>query len=138
MNQNRERMKEALLSIFKLDVITSFKRFLEGELSIMLYLYSNYGDKVNPSEIAKSLNITKGRVTALLSSLIDKEYIKMSLDNNDRRKLNVSLTELGLTEINKEINSTDKYIDDILNKMGDEKTEELITTLHYISQKAGE
>lgn len=138
MNQNRERMKEALLSIFKLDVITSFKRFLEGELSIMLYLYSNYGDKVNPSEIAKNLNITKGRVTALLSSLIDKEYIKMSLDNNDRRKLNVSLTELGLTEINKEINSTDKYIDDILNKMGDEKTEELITTLHYISQKAGE
>ncbi len=138
MKQNRERMKEALLSIFKLDVITSLKRFLEGELSIMLYLYSNYGDKVNPSEIAKNLNITKGRVTALLSSLIDKEYIKMSLDNNDRRKLNVSLTELGLTEINKEINSTDKYIDDILNKMGDEKTEELITTLHYISQKAGE
>ncbi len=52
-------------------------------------------DELNPSEISDRLGVTRNTISSLIRSLEEKNLIQRQLDNNDRRKFNISLTATG-------------------------------------------
>lgn len=54
------------------------------------------GDVVTPSEMAKRLLVTRAYTTALTDKLVSKGLISRRPDKNDRRVVNISLTEKGM------------------------------------------
>lgn len=59
----------------------------------MLALKHN-GDKPNtPSVLSEELNVTKGRITAIINSLSRKDMVRLEKIDGDRRKINVRLTD---------------------------------------------
>lgn len=138
MNENNNidlKLQNAILGIYNLNSIKFMKRFLEGELGILFILFSSQKESLEPTYIANELGISKGRVTILLTSLSEKKYIDIKLDNEDRRKLNISLTKKGKKFINDEVNKAQEYLSLIRKEIGNDKTNELINILNEISNK---
>lgn len=122
----------ALMNIYKLKVTDTFKVFLEGETSVLFLLLSNHGKFLTPSQIAEGLHVTKGRVTVMLNSLLDKGLIEMTVSKEDRRKYEVSLTNEGTLEIGKYVKDADEKVSEILSNIGEENASELARILNII------
>lgn len=50
---------------------------------------------LNPSEISERQGTNRNTISALIRSLEDNGYVKRNLDQIDRRKFNISLTDAG-------------------------------------------
>ena len=129
MNDNKKRLNEALLKILQLDITNVLKQFLEGEVGLLFLLYRK-NSTLSPSEIAKNLNLSKGRVASLINSLCDKEFIDVTISTEDRRSFNVSLTNKGLEYLQEKMNYADQYFDRMLTKLGEEKSNVLIDIIN--------
>jgi len=83
-------------------------------------------------EIKDALKLTPGRITHILSSLENKNFIKRSTDPNDHRNVNVNITpkcEPFLINISK---SHSKLHQEILEKIDGEKREATLDTMQEI------
>ena len=98
-----ENIRQSLLDIYRMEVIDGIRDILSGENSFLLLLLSCSSSPLTASFMAERLNITKGRITALISSLLDKEDIEITLDMKDRRKTLIRLTEKGRNRIETKI-----------------------------------
>ena len=87
-----ENIRQSLLDIYRMEVIDGIRDILSGENSFLLLLLSCSSSPLTASFMAERLNITKGRITALISSLLDKEDIEITLHMKDRRKTLIILT----------------------------------------------
>ena len=58
-------------------------------------------DKFYVTEIVKMLGITKSQMTSSIDKLIKFGYVKRDYDENDRRKIYISITEEGAEMSNK-------------------------------------
>ena len=58
-------------------------------------------DKFYVTEIVKMLGITKSQMTSSIDKLIKFGYVKRDYDENDRRKIYISITEEGAETSNK-------------------------------------
>ena len=76
-----ENIRQSLLDIYRMEVIDGIRDILSGENSFLLLLLSCSSSPLTASFMAERLNITKGRITALISSLLDKEDIEITLNN---------------------------------------------------------
>ena len=47
------------------------------------------------SELAEFMNLTAGSMTSAIDSLIKDKFVKRNFDKNDRRKINILLTQKG-------------------------------------------
>jgi DNA-binding MarR family transcriptional regulator len=64
-------------------------------------LHSFQSDHVmNIKEIAHRMGLTSSRLTRILDGLVLKRFVKRTTDKNDRRVINISLTEKGLNLVN--------------------------------------
>lgn len=131
MKNLRNELIAALSEIIQLDAVSSLKQFVEGEVSL-LFLLSQMEKPIPPTEIAKTLNISKGRVTALINSLKEKEYIDISISSEDRRKFDISLTDKGEIFLRQKRNEAEKYFDTMIERIGNEKSEQLISLIKDI------
>jgi DNA-binding MarR family transcriptional regulator len=50
------------------------------------------------SDIGKFLSMPKPHITVIVNKLIEEKYVERQSDPNDRRIVNISLTEKGLTD----------------------------------------
>jgi DNA-binding MarR family transcriptional regulator len=70
---------------------------LPQHYNIMRIVRGRHGEDVTPGEIIKVM-IDKGRdLTRLVDKLVKIGYLERSQDKNNRRKVNILLTEKGLT-----------------------------------------
>ncbi|MEG0628569.1 MAG: MarR family winged helix-turn-helix transcriptional regulator [Enterococcus viikkiensis] len=53
------------------------------------------GEPANPKFLADTLNLSTARIAAVLGNLEKRGLISRTMDPDDRRKINVSLTEAG-------------------------------------------
>ncbi len=131
MKNLRNDLIAALSEILQLEAVSSLKIFLEGEVSL-LFLLSQMPGPIPPTEIASYLNVSKGRVTALLTSLKEKDYIDISISNEDRRKFDVSLTSKGNSFLQEKRTAAERYFDMMIERIGREKSEQLIAIIKDI------
>ena len=94
------------------DALNNFSR---GEVGVLSYLVFDKSE-ASAGELSEKLNVSTARIASILNSLENKEYITRKIDDFDKRKTLVVITEKGR---NLAI-STKKEITNMLFKIIDE------------------
>ena len=68
--------------------------YRKPEFQAMLFLSCK--EKITMQELGEELHVTKPRVTALVSELLEKDFVVQSTDEKDKRKKYLSLSEKGV------------------------------------------
>ena len=124
-----ENIRQSLLDIYRMEVIDGIRDILSGENSFLLLLLSCSSSPLTASFMAERLNITKGRITALISSLLDKEDIEITLDMKDRRKTLIRLTEKGRNRIETKIDEVNEKLEYLIRDLSIEEVNVLLNIL---------
>ena len=104
--------------------------FFQSEFRALVYLVEH--GSAAPSDLAGPLNVTRQRVTTILTGLRNKGYITMEMDPADRRRMRVQLTEEGnryFVEQSSTLAYALQYMRDRLGSEGINQLTELIDRL---------
>jgi MarR family transcriptional repressor of emrRAB len=63
----------------------------------MTVLYSRTENLANPSELSDATGETRGNMTRICDELVDKGWLRRVPNAHDRRRVDLSLTEAGMT-----------------------------------------
>ncbi len=130
-----ENIRQSLLDIYRMEVIDGIRDILSGENSFLLLLLSCSSSPLTASFMAERLNITKGRITALISSLLDKEDIEITLDMKDRRKTLIRLTEKGRNRIETKIDEVNEKLEYLIQDLSIEEVNVLLNILEKVKNR---
>ena len=122
----------ALFEIYNLDIINVLLKFLQGEQAVLFAI--KYNENLTATDLAQKLAITKSRVTSIISSLVNKNYLKVSKDPSDLRKQKISLTEEGNKFIIEKENEANQLLEHFYLKMGEKDIKVLTKLLFKTSQ----
>lgn len=131
----RNSFTASLQELYDMEVIASLMEFCQGEIRVLLYLYTNSEQDIYPSELSDALFVSRQRITAILSSLRNKNYISMEIAEKDRRKMKVMLTECGKLYITEKQESAIKYIDSLIITLGENNITEFTRLLNLTIEK---
>jgi DNA-binding MarR family transcriptional regulator len=67
----------------------------------MMALYSRVENLANPSELSDATGETRGNMTRICDELVDKGWMQRVPNPEDRRRVDLSLTESGMALLNK-------------------------------------
>lgn len=137
MEELKDRLIQSLLNVLEIKAVSGLKIFLEGEVAVLFAIDQNKR-AMSPSELADSLEVTKGRITALINSLNKKRYINIQISPIDRRSFSVALTKEGAQFLKQKQVSAEGYFDRMLEKIGNEKSVQLIEIIEEIVDKMKE
>jgi DNA-binding MarR family transcriptional regulator len=85
---------------------------------------------VKSSELSKELDLSPPTITKLLNDLEKKKYIERNIDLNNRRNIQICLTEKSVSII-EEINKIyDEYFNGLINLYGEEGVKKFIFDLN--------
>ena len=130
-----ENIRQSLLDIYRMEVIDGIRDILSGENAFLLLLLSCSSSPLTASFMAERLNITKGRITALISSLLDKEDIEITLDMKDRRKTLIQLTEKGRNRIETKIDEVNEKLEYLIRDLSEEEVNVLLNILEKVKNR---
>lgn len=102
--------------------------------AIMLSCIEKSGGVIMPSEIAKATGVSTARVAAFLNAAESKGYILRKSVENDRRKVQVVLTEAGFEKVSQEREKMLTKTTLFLEKLGEEDTEDLIRIMKKVQK----
>ncbi|MEG0774224.1 MarR family transcriptional regulator [Clostridium sp.] len=97
------------------------------------YLSEEKECKVNISEISKNLSITSPSTTEFVKNLTNKGYIERHVNQNDKRVVEITLTDEGekiVQELKKYFNS---LFSGIIERLGREQSELLLELLSKVN-----
>lgn len=104
---------------------------IRGEYGVLRYL-KFIEDDVTAGMLSEQLHVVPGRMTDILKSLEYKGFIKRCRNDEDKRKVNVCITDKGRIEAEEKR----KYIEDeyrgLFSILSKEDTEELIRLLKIV------
>lgn len=129
----RNELIDSLVNIYSLDIIPVFAGFLQGEQAVLLAL--SQLRITTASDICKATGIAKNRMSAIVNSLKKKNYIGMSPDPVDKRKINLHLTGMGNEVISAKEAQANIIIDRFIDVSGEENIKELIRIVNMAVEK---
>ena len=88
--------------------------YRKPEFQAMLFLSSK--EKITMQELGEELCVTKPRVTALVSELLEKDFVVQSTDEKDKRKKYLSLSEKGIECIESHRKAYEAWFEYMWNK----------------------
>jgi DNA-binding MarR family transcriptional regulator len=98
------------------------------EFRCLRFLINNNFAQVK--DLASNMDLTPSRVTTLLNSLEEKNYVKRDISNEDRRIIKVSLTSNGVEYTKNIQNKYIKFHEDILSSFENEsKLQDIVCSL---------
>ena len=115
------------------------KELYAGEYMALRTIYrlktteSKCSDGVKTSDIGDCLSMKKPATSKMLNNLEDKGYIKRFSNKKDRRITYIDLTEEGENLLIKHHQQVDEFLDNIINKMGEDDIKMLINLLNKLS-----
>lgn len=98
---------------------------IRGKEFVLFYIYQK-NDVVEPGELSKCLSLSTARIAKILSQLEHEDLLTRSLNLEDRRKINVSLTSKGknVAKINKD--DLVLQITEVLKHLGSDDAKEYL------------
>ena len=82
----------------------------------MMALYSRVENLANPSELSDATGETRGNMTRICDDLVEKGWMKRVPNAEDRRRVDISLTDSGMTLLNKLAPQLRKNADDFYQR----------------------
>ena len=105
----------------------NFHKVNHSQFAVMLMIKEF---KICPiSEISKKLFISMPNMTKILNKLIDENMIVREHDKNDRRIVNVSLTQKGNTYLDEHFEITKQSIIEKLSNLSDDQIDDFSNAL---------
>lgn len=129
-NMDKDNLKLKLIGslekIYYMEAFGQLVEFLQGELYLLRFLALNIDEKLNPSQLSKSLHMSRPRITATISGLKKKGFVITKQDKKDRRRLIVEITQKGLEFVKEKQGKVEENFDEFINGLGEKDTIELI------------
>ncbi|QDK70970.1 MarR family winged helix-turn-helix transcriptional regulator [Lactococcus protaetiae] len=127
--EQAERFTDIVKAVNQSEAVESFNLYAHGEMLVLVHLARAFGQTVFPSEIAEATRTSPTRVAKILNTLEKKGYIVRKTDVKDRRKVQVSVTELGNQKALQEKEKALTRISNVLEEMGQDDSEQFIRLL---------
>ncbi|MBP8949622.1 MAG: winged helix-turn-helix transcriptional regulator [Candidatus Promineofilum sp.] len=105
-------------------------------MSLLFNEWLGHTEGMNPSEISAQQGTGRNTVSALIRTLEDDGLIERRLDENDRRRFNIALTDAGRQRVRQHANSHMQFVDHIFTAFSDEELETLGALLQKLNQCA--
>jgi len=124
-----------------LDLIKNIelRSYKKGELSpLQLRTLVFIKDKgcVKSSDLAKQFNVTPATITAQIDKLVNNGWLERCDDGNDRRVINITLTEKSNKEVDKLVDQTVKRYDWVFKSLTKEEQKTFLNLVIKINQNA--
>lgn len=132
MDNNKLKLSlvESLEKVYYMEAFSQMTEFLQGELYLLRFLVINSDEEFGPSELSEKINISRPRITNIISTLKDKKLLTTEADKEDRRRLKVKVTEKGKNFILKKQKHVLGNFDVIIDGIGEKNTLELIRIIN--------
>ena len=104
-----------------------------SQLNVLHLLYNNDSDPLSVSELKNKILVSNPDVTRLLDRLVKKAYVIRETSPENRRKINISLTESGKDIFIKANNAGTKAVRNFFeDQITEEEAKELRRILHKL------
>ncbi len=117
--------------VFPPEIAEGFDKANAGIGAVMKFLYEKQ-EPVTAGAIAEELGVSTARVAVILKNMENKELIRKTKDEKDRRITRVELTESGQQAISKHMQKMDKDIRKVFSEIGRDKIEDFFGTAEQI------
>jgi MarR family transcriptional regulator, organic hydroperoxide resistance regulator len=104
-------------------------------LQIQTLIFLKQNKKISMSDIAECYHIELSSTTSLLNKLCDQKLVKRYEDLQDRRLVNVTLTNKGKALLKQVICERKKKIEKILSYLSNKEKNELFNILKTLNNK---
>lgn len=108
----------------------------KSEVRVLLcieYLSNEKNCKINISEISKYLSITPPSATEFVKNLINKGYLQKKASENDKRCIEITLTEEGVKVVNDLKNYFNTLFSGLIENLGSEESNLLLQLLDKVN-----
>ena len=105
-----------------------------GYIHIMRWLLSHGNAPVSMTDLAAAACISKPNLTTMIDRLIADGFVERSADANDRRVVNVSLTEAGIKFLYDHKKRMGNFIEERLSLLSDDELKRLKKALDEIAE----
>lgn len=114
----------------------------EAQYLVLMSLYINEEiegrGEMNPSEISQWRGTSRNTTSALIRGLEDAGYVQRRLDEQDRRKFNIALTETGRAKVSQYAHMQFEIVGGCYNALSDAEQAQLGSLLAQLSQNLEE
>jgi len=87
---------------------------------------------LHPAEIGKRLQIAKAQMTHLIDKLVELELVERNIGAEDRRTINITLTDRGRSFMDKQENIVFNAVGEYISDLEDNERETLSTSLRNL------
>jgi len=84
------------------------------------------------AEIGQRLEIARAQMTQLIEKLVDLGIVERQSDTNDRRIINISLTQQGILLLEEHKHTVEEAIRETMSSLSDDELEELSDSLRKL------
>ena len=130
----RDGLMEQLWRMYKMDIMVYLREFLFGETAVLECL-CHRNAPATPTSLADEMKLSRPRTANILATLRKKGFVEMSVDEADRRKMNVVLTPAGLAHLNEKHANLERYFDACVDVLGEQKITELTSLLRETADR---
>lgn len=128
----------ALYQVGEHSLIDTGLSYAQYRILVSLLFCEWTGDQtgLNPSEISAHQGTSRNTISALIRTLEEDGLIERRLDQEDRRRFNIRLTETGRRKVLDHANHHMQITNQIFAVLSEEEQEILSKLLHAINQRA--
>lgn len=132
-----EELYNLLADLLNRKINRTVQDSIRGEYGVLRYLLY-VQDNVSAGKLTEQLHVVPGRMTDILKGLENKGFISRRRNKEDRRKVNVCITEKGREEAREMRSYISKEYQGMFKILGKKDTEELIRLLKIVLAYPGE
>lgn len=121
------------------DLLAGFETMLskhslsQGRFLTLIVLSRSRNDALNPSLLAEKLGVTRATMTGLLDGLEREGLIERVFAQDDRRKIAIRLTEMGLSRLETMLPDYYRRIAGLMAQLNDEERQQLLELLEKVN-----
>lgn len=105
--------------------------YRKAKFQAMMYLCMK--EKITMQELGEELGVTKSRVTALVTELLEKGFVIQSVDKKDKRKKYLQLSPKGLEYMDGHKKAYENWFKEIWSKFDSNEKEAFSITLTKVN-----
>ena len=105
--------------------------YRKAKFQAMMYLCMK--EKITMQELGEELGVTKSRVTALVTELLEKGFVIQSVDKKDKRKKDLQLSPKGLEHMDSHKKAYENWFEKIWSKFNSSEKEAFRITLTKVN-----
>lgn len=115
----------------RIDYERKLSKAVKGEVFVLNYL-KNHDNMAHPKEISDEMLVSTARTAVILNHLEQEGLISRSQDLSDNRQIIVRLSDKGLSLLEEHRQEVIRYMEKILERLGEEDAREYLRLQHKL------